>query len=79
MGKQTQRNYLPLVAWTGVIVVAALAFVLRTPEPPLDWEKFVLPMTNEYMGLSSKDGTYSTTPLKGLNVVISGATSGTGK
>lgn len=80
MGKPTQKSYLPALAWTGVVVVAALAFILNTPEPPLDWEKFVLPMTNQFMGLSANDGACSTTtPLKGVNVVISGATSGIGR
>ena len=80
MGKPTKKqstNYLPYVAWAGVIVAVALAFILNIPEPELDWEGFVLPMTNKYVGLTGDN--MSPTPLKGINVVVSGATSGIGR
>jgi len=74
------RNFLPYLALTGVVVAAAVAFVLNIPEPPLDWQNFVLPMVNRYVGMpTSSPDQMSTKPLAGFNVVISGATSGIGK
>ena len=77
MGKPVKKNYLPYLAWGGVIAAAAVAFVLNIPEPELDWQNFVLPMTNRYAGLSGDN--MSENPLRGVNVVISGATSGIGR
>lgn len=76
-GTSRSTNYLSYVGWAGIIVAVAMALILNIPEPPLDWEKFVLPMTNKYVGLS--DQSISPTPLKGINVVVSGATSGIGR
>ena len=84
--KQKQRqqqgtNYLSYFAWTGVIVAIVVAAILNIPEPELDWDNFVLPMTNKYVGLflSDEASDLSTIPLKGINVVITGATSGIGR
>lgn len=75
MGKSSVNHlafvYLP---WVGVLVVAILAFLLNIPDPELDWDGFVLPATNRYAGT-----TKSPTPLSGINVVISGSTSGIGR
>lgn len=76
--KVGKNNYLThLVVWAGVIVAVAVGLVLKVPEPPLDWENFVLPMTNRYIGNNNAEE-LSLTPLKDINVVVSGATSGIG-
>ncbi|CAB9496978.1 daunorubicin C-13 ketoreductase DnrU [Seminavis robusta] len=76
MGKPQQL--LPYLPWVGVIVVAFLAFILNTPEPELDWDGFVLPMTNRYAGTNTNTNN-NKTPLTGIHVVISGSTSGIGR
>lgn len=70
-------NYFSYLAGAGVLAAAVLAMILSIPEPALDWHGVVLPMTNKYVGLTGDN--LSTTPLKGINVVISGATSGIGR
>ena len=81
MISNNHTNYFSYVAWAGVLAAAVLAMILSIPEPQLDWEGVVLPMTNRYVGWTGDDGdgNMSPTPLDGVNVVISGATSGIGR
>jgi len=54
-------------------VVAAVAILVAVPHRELDWEGTIIPMAQKYSGNQSKDK-----PLRGINVVVSGATSGIG-
>jgi NAD(P)-dependent dehydrogenase (short-subunit alcohol dehydrogenase family) len=78
MGKQSSVNHLApaYLPWVGVLVVGLLAFLLNIPDPKLDWDGFVLPATNRYAGTTLSP---TSTPLTGINVVISGSTSGIGR
>jgi NAD(P)-dependent dehydrogenase (short-subunit alcohol dehydrogenase family) len=58
-------------------IVVALAMLLGYPQPTLDFEKDIMPVARARMSLEPTDPT--TTPLKGLVVAITGATSGIGR
>lgn len=63
-----------LLLYTSVVVVAFLAIWLGMPHRELDWEGDILPLAQEKMGLSPP----TETPLEGMIVVLTGATSGIG-
>jgi NAD(P)-dependent dehydrogenase (short-subunit alcohol dehydrogenase family) len=56
-------------------LIVIVAFILQHPQPTWDWEKDFLPMAKDMMGTQNADHEI----LKGLTVVITGATNGIGK
>jgi D-arabinose 1-dehydrogenase-like Zn-dependent alcohol dehydrogenase len=60
--------------WLGAVVVALSAVLLSLPHPAFDWDADILPNAQRYM----QQPPTNETPLKGMVIAITGATSGIG-